>query len=85
MLPDSEDAKIKLSRIALDAYLLNRLRPKHLYEQLVKLSDQLLAKNPNSTEGLRIRGHLAVTDKKIKEAIAIFKAEVRNVKLPGDE
>jgi tetratricopeptide (TPR) repeat protein len=66
------DVQVALADLALPAYMGDKRRPARLYEQLTKISDQLLAQDPNSFDGLRIKGNLAWSDGKLKEASAIF-------------
>ncbi|PWU03839.1 MAG: hypothetical protein C5B51_18115 [Terriglobia bacterium] len=72
LLPGSDDIKIQLGNIALAFYLADKSRPQRLYDEIARISQQLLAKDSNSYDGLRFRGHIAQTDGKIKDAIAIF-------------
>jgi tetratricopeptide (TPR) repeat protein len=68
--PDSNEFKTKLGEVAMRAYAADVRRPKRLYEQLTKLSAEFLAGNPNSYEGLLMKGQLAAVDKKFPEAIS---------------
>lgn len=72
LMPDNQEAKIKLADLALMMYWANPRKPKAPYEQLARLADQLLAKDPNSFDGLRLRGSLAMLDRRPKEAIEYF-------------
>ena len=70
--PQNRDARSELENLVLTSYLTDPNRPKALYDILVKLSDQWLAENPNSPEGLRIKGYLAMVDKRAEEAVALL-------------
>jgi len=72
LLPDRADVKVSLADFLLVAYFRDKNRPAALYTQLTKLSDDLIAKDPNSYDGLRIKGALAWTDGRLKEAEAFF-------------
>ncbi len=72
LLPENVDAKEKLADIALAFYLADSSHPQNLYSEIKKLSDQLLATNSKSYEGLMLKGYLASTDRKPKEAIDFF-------------
>src|SRR5580704_4636106 len=73
LLPDRADVKVTLADLLLLGYLGDKNRPAAIYKQLTKLSDDLIAKDPNSYDGLRIKGALAGTDGRLKEAEAFFK------------
>ena len=78
LLPDRADVKVTLADLLLVGYLGDKNRPAAIYKQLTKLSDDLIAKDPNSYDGLRIKGALAGTDGRLKEAEAFFqKANAR--------
>jgi tetratricopeptide (TPR) repeat protein len=84
LLPDRADVKVSLADLLLVGYFGNKNRPAALYTQLTKLSDDLIAKDPNSYDGLRIKGALAWTDGRPKEAEAFFqKANVQKPLQPN--
>src|SRR5207248_3116611 len=70
---DRDDVNSALANLLLSCYLGDRNRPKHLYDLLADLSKRLLAKNPKSYEGLRVKAYLAATDGKIQEALELFR------------
>ena len=72
LLPDRADVKVTLADLLLLGYVGNPNRPAAVYAQLNKLTDELIAKDPNSYDGLRIKGVLAWTDRRLKEAEAFF-------------
>src|SRR5579862_550788 len=72
LLPDRPDIKVALADLLLVGYVGNKNRPPALYAQLTRLTDELLAKDPNSYDGFRIKGALAVTDGRLKEAEEFF-------------
>ena len=72
LMPDSEEAQVALGRIAITALLRDLRRPEILYKTADKMATQLLSKNQNSFEGLRLKGYLAVADKHTKETIDYF-------------
>jgi tetratricopeptide (TPR) repeat protein len=67
-LPDRADVKVAFGDFLMLAYISNKSRPAFLYTQLVKLSDNLIAKDPNSYDGLRYKGALAWAENRLKEA-----------------
>jgi len=73
LLPNRDDIKIELANVCLAFYLTDPQKPRVLYDRLTKISQQLLAKNSESYDGLRFQGDLTRTDGKIKEAIEIFR------------
>src|SRR5579871_5968353 len=68
-LPDNTEVEEQYARVCLGLYLDDPAHPHLLYSNLVQLSDQMLAKNPKSYEGLVVKGYLASTDRKPQEAI----------------
>lgn len=79
LLPGRDDVKATLAELSFNAYIGDRARPKIFYEQVMQLSDQLLAHNRESFDGLRLKGYLAASDKKLKEAEEFF-AKANSVK-----
>src|SRR5258708_27993383 len=73
LLRDRTEVVEKFADICLSFYLADPSHPQALYKQITQLSDQLLSKDPNSYEGLILKGYLASTDKKIKDAIQFFR------------
>jgi len=71
--PDHLDAKIKLAELCLTAFMADSSRPAYLYEKLTRLSNELLAKNPDSFPALRVKGYIAMADFKPKEAIEFLR------------
>jgi tetratricopeptide (TPR) repeat protein len=73
LAPDNLDAKRLLADVELAAYVGDSRRPKALYDKLTDLAAQFLSKNANSYDGLRLKGYLAETDRKLPEAVAYFR------------
>jgi tetratricopeptide (TPR) repeat protein len=82
LLPNRVDVTEKFADICLSYYLADPSHPHFLYTQIAQLSDELLAKNPNSYEGLMLQGYLAETDRKPKQAIELFRKALAVA--PGD-
>src|SRR5258706_13556259 len=64
LLPGDNDAKRDLAELALAGYLSDPSRPKLLYDRIDLLSRQMLEQNSNSFDGHRLRGYLAIFDRK---------------------
>ena len=72
LLPRRPDVQVALADLVLRVYMADKRRPARYYEQLTELSEQLLARDPNSFDGLRIKGNLAWSEGKLAEAAATF-------------
>ncbi len=68
LLPRRDDIKVKLADLELTSYLADERHPGALYSKVAILADQLLANNPESWDGLRLKGHLAASGKDYKKA-----------------
>jgi len=73
LLRNRDDVKVALADLVFKAYVADRTHPKLLYEQVSRLSDQLIAKDPKSYDGLRFRAYIAASDKKFKDAEDLFR------------
>jgi tetratricopeptide (TPR) repeat protein len=73
ILPSRDDVKVEQANVGLAFYVSDPRRPQNLYARLATIAQQLLAKDPNSYDGLRFQGHLAKTDGKLKEAEDYFR------------
>ncbi len=73
LAPDNMDGKLLLANVALSGYLADSRRPKVLYDLLGSLAAQFLTKDPNSFDGLRLKGHLALSDRNLAGAAAYFR------------
>ncbi len=75
--PNNDDAKVKLCDLALPQYARDPVHFQAIHELVSKLSRQLLAKNPNSFDGLRLQGNLDLVDEKMPQALeALGKANL---------
>lgn len=68
LMPNRDDVKVKLADLALTIFMADRRRPQVPWDEAVKLSDELLQKNPKSFDALRLKGHLAVASQNMKDA-----------------
>jgi len=73
LAPDHKGAQRELADLVLGIFIGDPSRPKELYERLSAMSRQWLAKDPQSAEGLRIKGYLAMVEKKPAEAVDLFR------------
>ena len=69
LAPGDNDAKRDLADLALAGYLADSSRPRLLYDRIDLLSRQMLEQNPNSFDGHRLRGYLAIFDRKPEQAL----------------
>src|SRR5215510_9377224 len=72
LMPESDDAKRKLADVTFALYVVAPQHPMAAYNQVDSLADQLLAKNQNSIDGLRLKGSLRLLDRNPKAAIAVY-------------
>jgi tetratricopeptide (TPR) repeat protein len=77
LVPENVDAKEKLGDVCLSFYLADSSHPQNFYSEIKKLSDELVAANAKSYEGLMLKGYLASTDRKPKEAIEFFQQALK--------
>ncbi len=75
--PANTEAKKKFADVCLSIYLVDPGHPQRLYTQINNAAAELLSKNRNSYEGLKLKGYLASTDRKPKEAIDYFRRALR--------
>jgi len=71
--PEQERAQIELGDLYLGDYLTEPVKSVAVYQKIAAIADRLLTKDPKSYAGLRLRGYLAMSDKKPEEAISFFK------------
>lgn len=73
LLPESVEVETKFAEVCLSVYLADPSHPQVLYSQISNLAEKFLSKNRNRYEGLMLKGYLASTDRKPKEAIEYFR------------
>jgi len=71
--PQNIAAKAELGALSLAAYAHDPRRPAVLYNRAKTLSEQLLASDPNSLDGLRLKGGIALIDKRPADAVGVFR------------
>ncbi len=70
--PEFDQANIELGNLYLGDYLIETAKNPTVYKKIADIADRLLAKNPKSFAGLRLRAYLALSDKNSGEAISLF-------------
>lgn len=70
--PASDVYRVQLANLSLLSYRLAPTNQK-LYDQVARESERLLKRNPNSFDGLRLRGEILMIDRKPEEALALFR------------
>ncbi len=75
--PASDEVKRKFADVCLSLYLADPGHSQLLYTQIANLAAGFLARHRNSYEGLKLKGYLASTDRKPKEAIEYFRRALR--------
>ena len=68
--PDNSDAAVQLASIYLFAATQNAQQGPQLLKESSGLADKILAKDPNSFDGLRLSGQIALLNKDTKTAVA---------------
>ena len=72
LLPDNKEAKIELGDLAVTSLIQDRNHPRVLYDKVSELANSFLAKKPDSFDGLRWQGYLAMVDRKPSQAVESF-------------
>jgi tetratricopeptide (TPR) repeat protein len=83
LMPDNQAARTDLTNLMLGAYIGDSKHPKVLYDLLVKFSGEWLRRDPNSLQGLRIRGYLAMLERRPLDAVEVFRRAYASN--PGDQ
>src|SRR6202162_4439179 len=73
LMPDRAEPKAELAELYLKTYLTDPRNLAGLYQQASLFTADLLSKDPNSFDGLRLKGYLAIADNKPKDAIENFR------------
>lgn len=81
---DNNEIQSVFADFCFEIYLLDRNHPKGFYEKVAKISQDMLAKDKNSYDGLRLKGYLAFEDRKPADAIAALRQadQVRPMQAP---
>jgi tetratricopeptide (TPR) repeat protein len=68
LLPSREDVAVTMAETSMAIYLASPARSAPLYQQVVTTSGDLLKRNPNSYDGIRLKGFIAMIDRHYPEA-----------------
>ncbi|HXC61892.1 MAG TPA: tetratricopeptide repeat protein, partial [Nitrospiria bacterium] len=81
---DNNEIQSVFADFCFEIYLLDRNHPKGFYDRVSKISQDMLAKDKNSYDGLRLKGYLAFEDRKPADAIAALRQadQVRPMQAP---
>jgi len=75
--PKNMAAKVQLANLCLAAYASDPRHPAALYKQATTLINALLAANPESADGLRLNGSIALLDNHPADAVEKFRHALR--------
>jgi len=70
--PDNMDAPVQLAQMYLAIYAVDTRKPQQFIKEIEDLTKRLMDKNPNSYDGLRLSGYLALTKQKPADALEFF-------------
>lgn len=70
---DNDEIQSVFADFCFELYLLDKTHPKSLYDKVNKVSANLLAKNKQSYDGLRLKGYIAMADRKPADAIVVLR------------
>jgi tetratricopeptide (TPR) repeat protein len=70
--PNNMDAPVKLAEMFLLIYANDPRKPQQFIKEIEDLTKRLMDKNPNSYDGLRLSGYLALTKQKASDALQFF-------------
>jgi len=73
LLPAREDVAVSLAETSMAIYLASPARTAEMYQHVAAASAALLKRDPNSYNGLRLKGYVAMIDRHYPEAIELLK------------
>jgi tetratricopeptide (TPR) repeat protein len=73
LLPSRDDVAISLADICVAIYVSGSTRPEQVYNEVVTTYSNLLRRNPNSYDGLRLKGYVAMIDRHYPEAVDLLR------------
>lgn len=69
LMPEREDVMTTMADFCFDVVVNDPRRPAAFYDRVTQIAGQLIARNPKSFDGLRLKGNLARLDSKPREAL----------------
>jgi len=82
LMPDDNKALASLGNLSLSLYSADRRHPPQLYDDATKAADKLLSRNVYGFDGNRLKGAIALVNRKPEEAIEFLRKA--NTAKPGD-
>jgi predicted Zn-dependent protease len=73
LLRSRDDIAVTLAETDMAIYLASPARTAELYQRVVATSANLLKRNPNSYDGIRLKGYVAMIDRHFPEAIELLR------------
>jgi tetratricopeptide (TPR) repeat protein len=73
LMPGNEEVRASLGDVSLALFIVDPRHSKPFYEQLAKAAQDLLAKDPNSFHGSRLKAAVALIDRNPKEAVEYYR------------
>jgi len=77
LAPQNTAAKVELAGLCLAIYMQSPTHPAQLYNRASSLTKDLLAANPNSADGLRLKGEIALIDNHPADAIESLRSALK--------
>jgi tetratricopeptide (TPR) repeat protein len=73
LLPSRDDVAVTLAEISMAIYLSSPGGTGEFYQRVAATASSLLKRNPNSYDGLRLKGYIAMIDRHFPEAIELLR------------
>lgn len=73
LLPSREDVSVSLAETSMAIYLASPTRSPDLYQQVATTAGDLLKRNPDSFDGFRLKGFVAMIDRHYSEALELLR------------
>jgi tetratricopeptide (TPR) repeat protein len=73
LLPSREEVAVSLAEVSMAIYLASPARSAELYQRVATTAEDLLKRNPNSFDGFRLKGFVAMIDRHYSEALELLR------------